>query len=178
MEYPARHAHHHHDRARFDDGVSRPGKGPRTADLQSALGRYRASWLVLALPTLAAALTVIAAAVAIMKGQPDVGTFVLTGVWVLGAVLVWRLPATVITTAGFRRRGSKITPWTEVAAVFPAGPGDPDVLIALRNGKKVSLVGVDQEQRAGIIALARKASQDSLDGPALPPVRMRRKDES
>lgn len=131
-------------------------------DIQRALGRYRASWLFLAMPTVTSVLMLGVQVLTMVEGHADSGSYALAGLAVLLLVLVWRLPATVITTTGFHR-GLCFTPWTEVAAVFPAGPGDPDLLIGRRDGKKVSLVGVGQGHRPGIIALALRASPQSTD---------------
>lgn len=125
-------------------------------DIQRALGRYRASWLFLAPSTVVAALLLSSSVVATVKGSADAGSYAVAGAAGLILLFVWKYPATVITRTGFRR-GFTFTPWVQVAAVFPAGPGDPDLLIGLRNGKKVSLVGVGQEHRPGIIALVGRA---------------------
>lgn len=131
-------------------------------DIQRALGRYRASWLFLALPTVTAVVILSSSVLAMANGRADGGSYARAGIAALLLLVVWGLPATVITTTGFRR-GFRFTSWAEVAAVFPAGPGDPDLLIGLRNGKKVSLVGVGQERGPGIIALAGRASLEPTD---------------
>lgn len=105
-----------------------------------------------------AALMLFSGVLKLVRGHADGSGVVAIGAAVLLASLVWGLPATVISTSGFRRI-FKFTPWTEVAAVFPAGPGDPDVLVALANGQKVSLVGVKQDRGAGILALAQQATR-------------------
>ena len=120
-------------------------------DVQRALGRYRASWLFLTLPTVTAVLLFSSGVVTMMRGRADGGSYAAVGVAIVLAILVWGVPATVISTSGFRR-GFKFTPWTEVAAVFPAGPGDPDLLIGLRSGQKISLVGVGQDHRLGSLS--------------------------
>jgi len=104
-----------------------------------------------------AALMLLSGVVKVIRGHADGSSVVAIGAAVVLVTLVWALPATVISKSGFRRV-FKFTPWTEVAAVFPAGPGDPDVLIALRDGHKVSLVGVKQDHSAGILALAQQAT--------------------
>ncbi len=130
---------------------------PTEQDIQRALGRYRVSWPLLVLQTVTPVLLLYVSVLAMVNGRADGRSYALAGLAVLLLFLVWRLPATVVTTTGFRR-GLRFTSWAQVTAALPAGPGDPDLLIGLRNGKRVSLVGVGQERRPGVIALAERAS--------------------
>ncbi len=130
-------------------------------DIHRAVGRYRASWLYLVPSLLIVALGLIRHVLPIARGRATIGDYIGIGFFLLVLVLVWTIPATVLTTAGYRR-GFRFTPWQDVVAVFPAGPGDPDLLIGLRSGKKVSLVGVRHDRRAGVQALVARALDPDL----------------
>jgi len=76
--------------------------------------------------------------------------------WVAFLAAVWLVPQTIISTAGVRliwRR--RFVPWNEIERIYPAGPGDPNILVGLRGGKALSLPGVKQNRLPGILILAR-----------------------
>lgn len=130
---------------------------PSEQDIQRALGRYRVAWWSLALQTATPLLLFYVLVLGIVRGRADGRTYVLAVGVVLVVILVWGLPATVVTTNGFRR-GFRFTSWAEVATVLPARPGHRNTLIGLRNSEKISLIGVGEERRPGVIALAGRAS--------------------
>ena len=76
--------------------------------------------------------------------------------WVTLLCAVWLVPQTIISTAGVRllwRR--RFVAWDQIERIYPAGPGDPNILVGLRSGKAQSLPGVKQDRLAGILILAR-----------------------
>jgi len=78
-----------------------------------------------------------------------------------GAVVtaLWFVPQTVVSTTGIRLLWRlRFIPWVDVARVYGSGPGDPNLLLGLVDGKRLSLPGVPADRLPGVLILARQAT--------------------
>ncbi len=83
-------------------------------DIQRALGRYRASWLFLALPTVTAVLIFSSSVLAMANGRADGGSYARAGIAALLLLVVWgflqlssRQPGSVAASGSRRGRRSR-----------------------------------------------------------------------
>lgn len=124
-------------------------------EVARALGRYRAPWFVRVPAVMLAVIWAydqIDRPLAILSQWEDVALLVI-GLSFLA--VVWFVPQTIISTAGVRLVWRhRFIPWAQVERVYQAGPGDPNILIGLRGGKRLSLPGVRHDRLPGILILA------------------------
>ncbi len=124
-------------------------------EVARALGKYRAPWFVFVPPAMLAliwAYDQVDRRLAPFLHWQDLLLLVMSVVLMAAA---WWVPQTIVSTAGVRLvwRG-RFIPWTDVDRVYQAGPGDPNVLVGLRGGKRLSLPGVNRDRLPGILILA------------------------
>lgn len=118
------------------------------------VGWYRGSLLYKVPPSLTSLLLISFHVAPVLGGRPAADDIVVMIVCPLLLTVLWTLPATVITTAGYRRAlRYRLVGWQNVAAVLPAEMGIQDVVVALHTGEKVSLARVNQDRRTGVEAL-------------------------
>ncbi len=126
-------------------------------EVARALGRYRGPLFALIPGTILGLLFLALLVVAILRHHVQTSDWVNGLVWCTALAAFWLVPQTIVSTTGIRLVWRfRFIPWSDVARIYGSGPGDPNLLIGLANGKRLSVPGLPPDRLPGILILARQ----------------------